>query len=210
MPGESEPRIITPDEDARLRLIEDLWKNPKARAHVEEAIHISHPEADNPGRAARVTGQAILAEVEKRVKPAIDEIANFRNERAWEAEERPLRDKGYDDAQIAEMKKLMIDEGIGKLTNAEVIYAKRNQVAAPRTVRSLGGMSPDAYKRGAHAEYFKGIMDGPFSAPGQDWLFSKADMILNDFADGPDTPRARRWNDPNYWPADPNFATAKA
>ena len=64
-----------------------------------------------------------------------------------------------------------------------------------------GTMRPDAYKRGAWGDYFRGVFDGDFHTPGKDWLDDKVNTILTDFANG----QGKKWDDPNYWPASPAF-----
>ena len=196
----AEPEI-DPASAAEVELIRQVYAHPEARKYIEEAVHIKYPNANLPGRSQRV----LVAEVDKRVserEAKLDtKIADFEKKQEREATKKQLREAGYAEEQIAGIEKLMADEGLN-VANASVVYQARTYVAPPRTPSGGGGsMRPDAYRRGAHSDYFRGIFDGDFHTPGQDWLHDKIDAITNDFANG----QGKKWDDPNYWPGSPNF-----
>ena len=190
--------------DPRAQLLEDVWKVPAARPYLEEALHIAKPTVEIPGRAARVILDSHLKKVEAIEQAAEAKWIERERKTAHEKAQKSLYDQGFTKDDVAKIEKLMEDEGIGLHANAALVYQARTQVAAPRSV-AVNGMTPNAYKRGAWAQWFgpsgdktgDGIMDGDFHTPGKEWLDSRVSQILTDFAAGD----GKKWLDDNYWPS---------
>lgn len=192
--------------DPRITLLEKAWQTPEARPLMEKAFKAAFPKAEIPALAMREAAESVEAKLAAKERELDAKLSKFSTDRDHDRAVEALGKQGYTPDQIKEIEKIMVDEGVGLHVNAAVIYDARTKVAPPRTLS--GGqnpMSPEkAYRRGAYAPFFNGIMQGDFHNPGEDWAHSKIDQIMQDFA----TDRAgaeKRWSDDSYWPADPNF-----
>lgn len=197
-----------PEIDPRAALLEKAWNTPGARVHAEKMIKAAFPNAEVPGLALREATEAVEKKLAEKEQAFDARLQKFEADRAHEQAVADLRAQGYGAEDIKAIEKIMGEEGVGLHVNAAVIYDTRRRVAAPRTTPDpRGSMSPKAYGRGAHANWFNGIMDGEFKYPGEEWARERTDLIMQDFQ----TNRAEaeaKWSDPNYWPTLPNPAKA--
>lgn len=190
------------DIDPRAALLERVWQTPGARPYLEEAIATAIPNVEVPGRQARIAVNQVLTKVAEREQVIDKKINDWESKRDRENRHGDLRQQGFNEQDITAIEKLMVDEGIGTHANAALVYKTRTAVATPRVVS--GGRLGTPWGRGA-GDYFRGILDGDFHTPGQEWMYDKIDMISNDFANG----KGDKWLDNNYWPASPNFPEPK-
>lgn len=198
-----------PETDPRVQLLEKAWASPVARPYMEEAFAKAFPNAEIPGRAMRVATQELKQEFEKEKEALAVERAKYKADRDHEEATSALRKRGYNDDQIKEIEKIMVDEGVGLHANAAILYDARSAPAQVRNTPSMPQtMNPaKAYSKGSYAPYFQGIMSGDFHNPGEEWAREKAEMILADFATNREKAE-KDWLSDSYWPANPSTVKA--
>src|SRR5262245_45765920 len=142
--------------DPRITLIEKAWATKEARPHLERALKTAFPNAEIPGLALREATEAVEAAARDREAKIDAKLAKFDADRDHDRAVRDLERQGYNSDDIKAIEDLMAKEGIGLHVNAAIVYDNRRKVASPRTpsVEPRGSMSPRAYGRGAHAQYF--------------------------------------------------------
>lgn len=185
----------------REQLLEDMWRDPASRLHLQNAMAARYPNAAVPGMAERKAAETIATTLSEKTAAVDAKLAELDRRLAYDAATKPLREKGYSDADIEAVEKIMKDEGVGTHTAAASVYEARRTVATPRSVSVDRSMRvPGVGKGGNWAQFFDGIVTDP-----DGWGRAATEKILGDFAKDEsgrllNPSAAARWESGDYWP----------
>lgn len=132
-----------------FKLIQDLDKDPAAKAHLERAIKVVKPDVQTDEDKATQIVQPILDRMEKELAARDERIEKLVNSASEQEQTRQIAEidgaftrlasQGYTDDGIAKIKQLMVDRKIADPEAAAALFDRQN----PPAPAEQPGWTPD-------------------------------------------------------------------
>jgi len=183
------------DRDVRAAhgIMRGLADDPKLGPQLERLIAEKYPTAKV--HLPRVAAEEAVGPVITEIRRELGELRKERTDGAnasWLAGQRRALREGFTapdgtrirltDADITKVEAMMLDQAIGRHTDAAFLYHTQQKVAAPRGSSYAGIQVPG--RNGAGGDFFKGLMADP-----DEWGRRRAHEIWDDLKAG----RGEQW-----------------
>ena len=185
------------DEVELLRLqrqdatVQNIWKNPKAKRKILEAVKDADPNARIPELEIEEAARAPVMALETQVAELTKQIATDKAEREKETKlnalsgnvekgKAKLRKEGWTDEGVAAVEKLMEEKGILDVEIAAAFYEKQHPPQAPATPSGVGSwnfMEPVSEEDA----YTKAIVASKEAANNEQLVMREANKALQEF-----------------------------
>ena len=185
------------DEVELLRLqrqdatVQNIWKNPKAKRKILEAVKDADPNARIPELEIEEAARAPVMALETQVAELTKQIATDKAEREKETKlnalsgnvekgKAKLRKEGWTDEGVAAVEKLMEEKGILDVEIAAAFYEKQHPPQAPATPSGVGSwnfLEPVSEEDA----YTKAIVASKEAANNEQLVMREANKALQEF-----------------------------